>query len=406
MPRPVLHALALASLALAGCNPFAGPTSPSGNFAVDPAAIAPAASAAPSGEPATPAPPSYPGSVVTIAGGDEEGLVDGPGAQARFNGPSGLAIGGDGALYVSDSGNHRIRRIDLKDPAFRVSTAAGGGDVLPKDGKFVDGPGWQARFFEPAEIVAAKDGSLFIADRFNHRIRRLVINADGSFTVLTVAGNDAETGQDGAGQAASFRVPHGLAFDGQGNLWVTDSWGQNVRKITDPTDKIVVSTVAGAFGEADYRDGTGPAARFEFPTGIAFDPRGFMVVAEQTGCHLRRIDVATGEVLTLNGLERTACGYLDGNLDNATVNYPASLAAWPGSGFAMLLADEGNRVVRKLTITTSAGDGTVETFAGSDSGQEDGALRLASFLKPRALCVAADGAVYVADAHRIRRLKP
>ena len=341
----------------------------------------------------TPPPASAPAAaVLTIAGGDAEGYADGPGAQARFNTPLGLAIGADGDLYVADSLNHRVRRIDLDDPAFPVTTLAGSGPV-GGEGAWQDGAGAAARFYEPSQLAVAADGGLYVTDAFNHRVRRILPGAGGA-VVSTIAGSGAETSVDGEGTRASFRVPFGLAMDAKGDLLVADHWGHVVRRIADPAGKATVTTLAGKFDAPAYQDGRGGAARFAFPAGLAADAAGNVYVLETQGCHLRRIEPDL-DVLTLNDIEPLACGYQDGNLEGGRLNYARLLAPAPGgTGFVMLTGDEGNQVLRRIALVNEAGDGTISTIAAG-----------AGLTKPRGVVVAKDGTLYVADGHRIRRIK-
>lgn len=381
---------------LAACTPTPTPVPavlPSPGFVVAPPA-SPGVATPPPGSAATLAP-----AVVTIAGGEDEGYQDGPGSMARFNTPLGLALGADGDLYVADSQNHRVRRIDLDDPAFPVTTLAGGGPVARPgefvDGSFKDGPGSAARFYEPTQLVTAADGSFYVTDAFNHRIRRIV-NGAGGVEVTTIAGSGAETSVDGLGTAASFRVPFGLAIDARGDLYVSDHWGQVVRRIVDPGGQAAVNTIAGTFDQPGYVDMRGTAARFEFPAGLAVDATGNVYVLETKGCHLRRIGPDL-DVLTLNDTAPNACGYQDGDLEGGRLDQARLIAAVPGqAGFVMVAGDEGNRVLRRITVVNEAGDGTVETIAGTEARLD----------KPRGVVVGKDGAVYVADGHRIRRIKP
>lgn len=383
------------ALPLVACAPATGPAAvPTPAFVVAPTPAPDAPTPAPSAAVAAPLTPA----VTTIAGGDDEGYLDGPGAQARFNTPLGLAVGADGDLYVADSQNHRIRRIDLDDPGFRVSTVAGGGQVpAPGEvllGAYADGTGSTARFFEPSGLVAAPDGSLYIADAFNHRVRRAVPGTPG-WQITTIAGSGKEASEDGLGTEASFRVPFGLALAASGDLFVSDHWGQVVRRIADPTGKAAVTTIAGRFDTPGYLDKPGAAARFQFPAGLALDAKGNLYVLEAKGCHLRRIE-PDATVLTLNDLAQDACGYQDGNLEGGRLDGARLLATLPGAaGFVMLAGDEGNQVVRRIDVVNDAGDGTIQTVGGPDAG----------FVKPRGIAVAKDGFAYVADNHRIRRLK-
>ena len=162
------------------------------------------------------------GNVSTLAGG-RKGFADGRGSAARFGYPTGIAIDAAGNLYVADRGNHRIRKVT---PEGEVSTLAGG------EQGFADGQGNAARFFWPDGIAIDAAGNLYVADMGNHRIRK--VTPDG--TVSTLAGS-GPTGYDnggfadGEGSAARFNSPTGIAIDTVGNLYVADSKNHRIRKI-------------------------------------------------------------------------------------------------------------------------------------------------------------------------------
>ncbi len=172
--------------------------------------------------------------VTTFAGGAEPGYKDDKGIMARFNGPSGIAADREGNLFVSDSRNHRLRRIT---PEGVVTTIAGGGEVGTVTGDFADGAARAARFWCPSGLAWHPQKGLFIADTGNHRIRLLTPQGE----VRTIAGGDTPrdangrpSGGDADGPAANarFRFPTGLALDGSGNLFVADTGNHSVRKIT------------------------------------------------------------------------------------------------------------------------------------------------------------------------------
>jgi sugar lactone lactonase YvrE len=170
------------------------------------------------------------GAVTTVAGG-EEGYADGPGRQARFNTPSGLAIDLHGNLYVADTGNHAIRKIA---PDGTVSTLAGSGVAGT-----ADGPGKAAQFNGPVGLAVDADGTVYVADTYNDTIRRIA--PDG--TVATWAGSGMPGDADGPASMASFDTPCALAVDTDGALLVADTRNDAIRRIGKDGS---VSTVARA----------------------------------------------------------------------------------------------------------------------------------------------------------------
>jgi len=207
------------------------------------------------------------GAVTTYAGAPSQfGSADGPATSARFFLPYGVAIDGDGNLYVADSGNHTIRKITA---AGVVSTLAGSA----MQSGFVDGTGSAARFNSPWGISVDRSGVLFVSDNQNNVIRR--VTAAG--VVSTLAGNatGSSGAQDGAGGAARFDQPRGLTVDGAGNIFVTDYGNSTLRQITAAG---VVSTIAGAAKIIGDADSVGSNARFYDPTDVVADGSALYVV--------------------------------------------------------------------------------------------------------------------------------
>jgi hypothetical protein len=211
------------------------------------------------------------GTASTLAGvPGEANSFDGLGANARFYHPEGLAVGADGNLYVADAWNHTIRRVT---PAGLVSTFAG----LAGSFGAADGTNSKARFNRPAAIAADALTNLFVADSFNHTIRKI----SPSGAVTTIAGLAGVWGNtDNTNSAARFYLPQGISISPSGDLFVADSGNQTVRKISLLGTNWVVSTVAGLSGLAGNTNGTGTLAQFSVPAGIDFDGAGALYVAD------------------------------------------------------------------------------------------------------------------------------
>lgn len=246
------------------------------------------------------------GNVTTFAGSvGNPGGTNGTGTNARFSGPIGLAIDAADNLYVGD-GNW-IRKIT---PAAVVTTLAG----QPNAGS-ADGTGTAAQFFYITGMAIDVVGNLYVADGLNNTIRRVT----PAGVVTTFAGKAGTTGSaDGTGAAAQFNYPVGVALDLAGNLYVTDGQNNTIRKITGSR---VVTTLAGSAGNAGSTDGTGTAARFYYPWGIAVDQdSGNLFVSDASNSTIRMITPA-GVVTTIVGLAGSA-GNADGAGSTARLNTP------------------------------------------------------------------------------------
>lgn len=216
------------------------------------------------------------GVVTTVAGADEIGFADGPGAQARFNTPLGIAVDSAGNLYVADTLNLRIRKIT---PAGVVSTIAGGGARGAADGAAA-----QASFNNPYGVAVDKAGNVFVADTLNGLIRKVA--PDGAVT--TFAGHVADTDAgDGPGVKATLKQPADIAIDGDGNLYVAELGG----KVRTITPSAYVSTIAGQYGLNGFgtTDGVGSIATFRTPHGIALDAAGNLYIGDAGSGRIRKI---------------------------------------------------------------------------------------------------------------------
>lgn len=315
------------------------------------------------------------------------GTSDGTGTNARFASPFGIAVGAGGNVYVADTYNHTIRKIT---PAGAVSTLAG----LAGNPGSADGPGAGARFNTPFGLAVDSAGNIYVADTGNDAVRKITPAA----VVSTLAGLAGSPGSaDGNGSTAQFNAPFGVTVDSSGNVYVADQGNNIIRKITPSR---VVTTLAGLAGSAGYADGTGSQARFYAPFGVAVDNAGNVYVAD-TGNHTIRKITPSGVVSTLAGRFGIA-GSADGLRADARFNGPFGIAADNSSNGSstdapgdLYVADTYNHTIRKITAT-----GVVSTPAGlaGTAGHSDGAGSNAQFYNPSQTAVDAGGNVYVADS--------
>ena len=221
------------------------------------------------------------GVVTTLAGlALNAGIADGTGSAARFFNPAGVAVDAAGNVYVADANNATVRAIT---PGAVVTTLAG----LAGNIGSTDGTGNAARFSQPmAGIALDGAGNLYVADTNNHTIRKI---APGG-VVTTLAGLAGTFGSaDGTGSVARFHSPVGITVDSAGTVYVGDTSNQTIRAITPAG---VVTTLAGLAGVFGSVDGTGSAARFNIPTGLTVDSAGNVYVAESAGQSIRKITPA------------------------------------------------------------------------------------------------------------------
>ena len=331
------------------------------------------------------------GVVTTLAGTPQDsGSADGTGAAARFNQPLGVATDDAGNIYVADAGNDTIRKITS---AGTVTTLAGTAGVAGA----ADGTGAAARFDHPSGVAVDASGNIYVADSFSNTIRKVTHTA----VVTTVAGTSwttAEGSTDGTGAAARFLYPQGIATDGAGNVYVADTLNDTIRKIT-PTAE--VTTLAGKAGVSGSANGTGEEARFYNPAGVATDSAGNVYVADWLNATIRKI-TSGGTVTTLAGTAGLT-GSADGTGAAARFYYPLGVAV-DGSG-NIYVADSGNNIIRKITPA-----GVVTTLAGTAgvTGAANGTGAAASFNGPQGVATDGAGNIYVADAINgiIRKITP
>jgi len=384
------------------------------------------------------------GVVSTVAGlaGSNCALVDGARSSARFCFPEGLFFDNTtGNLFVADTYQNAIRKIT---PDGVVTTVAGSGVFGT-----ADGTGTAAQFAYPYGVTMVPSGTLYVVDFYGETVRQVT----QAGVVTTLAGCPGVAGNvDGTGAAARFNGLTDVTNDGAGNLYVSDYYNDKIRKVTLAG---VVTTLAGS-GVAGYADGTGAAAVFNGPLGVAVDPSGNIVVADAANYVIRSITPA-GVTTTIAGIQGSA-GYENGPAASARFNWTdsihvtatgvilvpdyynneiraisggnvstlAGMAAAFGStnatGTAALfhspfgvnvdtsgnlyVADTDNNVIRKITAA-----GVVTTLAGTPNsvgGSADGTGPAASFYNPRQVAVDPSGNVFVTDWRNdtIRKITP
>ena len=333
--------------------------------------------------------------VITIAGIGFSGFSDGEQFEASFINPEYILLDSEEKVLLADSGNHRIREIDLtriniastpvdssEDLGLKVSTYTG----FSGTANFRDGNKQTAFFRNPHGMIYDNESNLYVADRANHRIRK--ISPDG--LVTTFAGSTAGL-LDGKRIASLFRNPTDMVFDSQGNMFVTDYSNHVIRKITPGGDASIFAgnTVAG------FNDGPGLSAQFNGPFGITVDSSDNLYVTDYNNSRIRKI-TPSAEVTTLTG---SAHGFRDGDIGVARFNRPQGITI--NSNNEIFVADYNNHRIRKISgsiVTTVAGIG--------NAGFSDGPGNQALFYNPSFIVIDNEGNLLVSDLtnNRIRKI--
>ena len=336
------------------------------------------------------------GTITTFAGSGVLGDGD-PATLARLDSPRGVAVDNAGNLYIADTGNDRIRKVDSTGT---ITTFAGTGETTFSGGYRDGGPASLARLFYPVDLVLDGVGNLYIAERGNHRIRK--VDPFGTITTFAGTGERSPSGYYyGSGPATAIPLdsPHGVAVDREGNLYIADRGDHWIRKV-DSTGTITY--VAGT-GERGFSGDGGPAvkAQLRFPSGVAVDDAGNLYIADTSNHRIRKVD-STGTITTFAGTGEGGSGGDGGPAVQSRLANPYGVAL-DGAG-NLYIADSGNNRIRKVdssgAITTVAGTG--ELGFGGDGGP---AVQ-AQLYNPFGLALDDAGNLYIADTgnHRIRVL--
>jgi hypothetical protein len=333
------------------------------------------------------------GLLTVVAGNGTYGFSGdgGPATSATLSTPVGVAVDLTGNLYIADQLNQRIRKVDTSGT---ITTVAGNGA-----GGF-SGDGGQAASSSlcyPASLVTDAAGDLYISDSCNQRIRKV----DTSGTITTVAGNGGNgfSGDGGPATSASMSGPYGITFDSTGNLYFVDQGNNRIRKIDTSG---IITTVAGN-GTLGYSGDGGPAtsASLGYPTGVVFDASGNFYISDLQNSRIRKVDT-TGTISTFAGNGLYGYSGDGGPATSASLSKPQGVGI--DSAGTLYISDQGNYRLREVntsgTITTLAGNGT-PVYLG-----DGGPATAAGLAGPAGLAFDAAGDLYIADQgnQRIRKV--
>ena len=389
------------------------------------------------------------GNIQTVAGNGTFGFSGdgGPATNATFFHPSDLSVDSSGNIFIADSGNQRIRKVDAA--TGNIQTVAGNGTFgFSGDG----GPATNAELAQPTGVYADSSGNIFIADAGNNRIREVVATAGN---IQTVAGNGTFgfSGDGGPATSTTLNVPTDVYADGSGNLFISDTFNNRIREVVAATGNIL--TVAGNGTQGFSGDG-GPAtsASLHFPEGVFGDSSGNIFTADHLNGRIREVDAATGTIQTVagngtfsfsgDGGPATSAGFVDptgvfvdssGNIfipDNSRIrevvaatgniqtvagtgtygfNGDGGLATnaeltqvtgvYVDSSGNIFIADSGNQRIRKVDAAT----GNIQTVAGNGTfgfSGDGGPATNAELAQPTGVYADSSGNLFIVDTYNSR----
>ncbi len=338
--------------------------------------------------------------IQTIAGTGkpEDGGEQGAALEVNIGEPFGVELGPDGALYICEVRNHRVRRLDLR--AGKLTTVAGNGQ-LGYDGD--GGSATAARLNEPYEVRFDRAGNLLVVEMRNHIVRR-VATKTGVITTLAGSGQAGFAGDGGPATQARLNTPHSIALDAEDNLFIADIGNHRIRRVAAKTG--LITTIAGNGEKQPPRDGaTGLDKPLLGPRALCID-RGTLWIALREGHSVWRMDLESGIFRHVAGSGKQGFTGDGGAAKEGTFDGPKGIAIGPDGNVYVM--DTENHAVRKIDLAT----GKLFTVAGSGpkhrgSGGDGGPPTEAQMDRPHGICVGPDGTLYIGDSnnHRVRQVR-
>jgi streptogramin lyase len=335
--------------------------------------------------------------VSTFAGTGSKGFSGdgGPALKAQLNDPSGIMRGPDGTLYICDTANHRIRKVT---PDGHLTTLAGTGEAgWSGDG----GPATAAKLNDPYEVRLDKAGNIFWVERLSHSVRKMDAKTG---LISTVAGNGTAgfSGDTSSATKAQLSDPHSIGFDKAGDLYIADVRNHRIRKVDMKTGAI--STFAGTGERKPTPDGARFAdAPLHGPRALDFDSDGNLWLALREGNAILKLDLAKGTVHHIAGNEMKGLSGDGGLAKDASLNGPKGLSVAPNGN--VYIADTENHAVRMIDVRK----GTIHLIAGTGArgdGPEGDPVKC-QLARPHGVFVDKDGSVFIGDSetHRVRVIR-
>jgi len=335
--------------------------------------------------------------ISTFAGTGSKGFSGdgGPASKAQLDDPTGIVRGHEGALYICDTANHRIRKVT---PSGKISTLAGTGERgWSGDG----GPATAAKLNEPYEARLDAAGNVFWVERLSHTVRKLDATT-GVISTIAGVGTNGFSGDGGPATQAKLNDPHSIGFDKAGDLYIADVRNHRLRKVDMKVGTI--STFAGTGERKPTPDSAAFAsAPLHGPRALDFDQAGNLWLALREGNAILKLDLAKGAVHHVAGNGKKGFTGDGGPAKEASLNGPKGLSVGPDGN--VYIADTENHAIRVIDVRK----GTIQLVTGMGArgdGPEGDPLQC-QLARPHGVFVDNDGSIFIGDSetHRVRVIR-